>query len=59
MTGLIFDVEQKLLVTEANKRIHAINTDVSTEMSLHIQAYNMKRVMNIMGSVALMKAMAT
>ena len=32
---------------------------VSTEMSLHILAYNMKRVMKIMGSVALMKAMAT
>jgi transposase len=31
---------------------------VSTEMSLHILAYNMKRVMNIMGSVALMRAMA-
>jgi len=30
---------------------------VTTEISLHIQAYNMKRVMNIMGSVALMKAM--
>jgi transposase len=32
---------------------------VSTEMSLHVLAYNMKRVMSIMGSVALMKAMAT
>ena len=32
---------------------------VSTEMSLHILAYNMKRVISIMGSVALMKAMAT
>jgi hypothetical protein len=32
---------------------------VSTEMSLHILAYNMKRVIRIMGSVALMKAMAT
>lgn len=31
---------------------------VSTEMSLHILAYNMKRVISIMGSVALMKAMA-
>ena len=30
---------------------------VSTEMSLHILAYNMKRVISIMGSVALMKAM--
>ena len=30
---------------------------VSTEMSLHILAYNMKRVIRIMGSVALMKAM--
>jgi transposase len=32
---------------------------VSTEMSLHILAYNMKRVMSIMGSMALIKAMAT
>jgi hypothetical protein len=32
---------------------------VSTEISLHILAYNMKRAMNIMGSVALIKAMAT
>lgn len=32
---------------------------VSTEMSLHILAYNIKRVISIMGSVALMKAMAT
>ena len=32
---------------------------VSTEISLHILAYNMKRVIGIMGSVALMKAMAT
>lgn len=32
---------------------------VSTEISLHILAYNMKRVISIMGSVALMKAMAT
>jgi len=31
---------------------------VSTEISLHILAYNMKRVMKIMGSVALTKAMA-
>ena len=31
---------------------------VSTEMSLHILAYNMQRVISIMGSVALMKAMA-
>lgn len=31
---------------------------VSTEMSLHVLAYNMKRVISIMGSVALMKAMA-
>ena len=31
---------------------------VSTEMSLHILAYNLKRVMNIMGSSNLMKAMA-
>lgn len=27
MTGLIFDVEKKLLVIEANRRIDAINTD--------------------------------
>ena len=32
---------------------------VSTEMSLHILAYNLKRVMKIMGSSNLMKAMAT
>jgi hypothetical protein len=32
---------------------------VSTEMSLHVLAYNMKRVINIMGCAALMKAMAT
>lgn len=32
---------------------------VSTEMSLHVLAYNRKRVMNIMGSSHLMKAMAT
>ena len=31
---------------------------VSTEVSLHVLAYNMKRVISIMGSVALMKAMA-
>jgi hypothetical protein len=31
---------------------------VSTEMSLHVLAYNMKRVISIMGSAALMKAMA-
>ncbi len=31
---------------------------VSTEMSLHILAYNLKRVMNIMGGSNLMKAMA-
>ena len=31
---------------------------VSTEMSLHILAYNLKRVMKIMGSSNLMKAMA-
>ena len=29
---------------------------VSTEMSLHVLAYNMKRVMNIMGIEALMEA---
>jgi hypothetical protein len=32
---------------------------VTTEISLHILAYNMKRVMNIMGSVALMKAITS
>lgn len=32
---------------------------VSTEMSLHVLAYNMKRVMRIMGSVALIKAITT
>ncbi len=30
---------------------------VSTEMSLHVLAYNMKRVMSIMGVMALMQAM--
>ena len=29
---------------------------VSTEMSLHVLAYNMKRVMNLMGTQALMRA---
>ena len=32
---------------------------VSTEMSLHVLAYNLKRVINIMGSSHLMKAIAT
>jgi transposase len=31
--------------------------NVKTEMSMHVLAYNMKRVMNIMGVAALMKAM--
>jgi len=31
---------------------------VSTEMSLHVLAYNLKRVMNILGTTALMEAMA-
>ena len=31
---------------------------VSTEMSLHVLAYNMKRVMNLLGSGALLQAMA-
>jgi transposase len=31
---------------------------VSTEMSLHVLAYNMKRVINLMGTTALMEAMA-
>ena len=30
---------------------------VSTEMSLHVLAYNMKRVMNILGVAALIEAM--
>ena len=30
---------------------------VSTEMSLHVLAYNLKRVLNLMGSDALMAAM--
>ena len=30
---------------------------VSTEMSLHVLAYNLKRVMNLMGTTALMEAM--
>lgn len=30
---------------------------VSTEMSLHILAYNMKRVIKLMGTLALMEAM--
>ena len=30
---------------------------VSTEMSLHVLAYNMKRVMQIMGTTRLMEAM--
>jgi hypothetical protein len=32
---------------------------VSTEMSLHILAYNMKRVIKLMGTAALMEAMVT
>ena len=32
---------------------------VSTEMSLHVLAYNLKRVMNILGVVPLMEAMQT
>ncbi len=31
---------------------------VSTEMSLHVLAYNMKRVMNILGAQRLMEAIA-
>ena len=31
---------------------------VGTEMSLHVLAYNMKRVMKIMGTTKLMEAMA-
>ncbi|MGZ8946521.1 MAG: IS1182 family transposase [Methylococcaceae bacterium] len=32
---------------------------VSTEMSLHVLAYNLKRVMNLLGTTTLMDAMAT
>jgi len=32
---------------------------VSTEMSLHVLAYNMKRMINILGVGALMKVMST
>jgi hypothetical protein len=32
---------------------------VSTEISLHVLAYNMKRVMKLLGSGALMEAMMT
>lgn len=32
---------------------------VSTEMSLHVLAYNLKRVMKIMGTTLLMEAMAS
>ena len=32
---------------------------VSTDMSLHVLAYNMKRVMKLLGSGALMEAMMT
>jgi hypothetical protein len=32
---------------------------VSTEMSLHVLAYNLKRVMRIMGIAPLMEAIAT
>jgi hypothetical protein len=31
--------------------------NVSTEMSLHVLAYNLKRVMNILGTTTLMEAM--
>jgi len=31
--------------------------NVSTEMSLHVLAYNLKRVMNILGTTILMEAM--
>jgi hypothetical protein len=33
--------------------------NVSTEMSLHVLAYNMKRVMNIMGTAAMIEAIRT
>jgi len=33
--------------------------NVSTEMSLHVLAYNLKRVMNILGTTTLMEAMVT
>jgi hypothetical protein len=32
---------------------------VSTEMSLHVLAYNLKRVMKVLGIVPLMQAMRT
>ena len=32
---------------------------VSTEMSLHVLAYNLKRVMKVLGVVPLMQAMRT
>ncbi|MBB4151806.1 hypothetical protein GGQ90_005620 [Sphingobium scionense] len=32
---------------------------VSTEMALHVLAYNLTRVLNIMGSKAILKAIAT
>lgn len=32
---------------------------VRTEMSLHVLAYNMKRMINILGAEALIKAMKT
>jgi hypothetical protein len=32
--------------------------NVSTEMSLHVLAYNLKRVMKILGTATLMEAMA-
>jgi hypothetical protein len=33
-------------------------TRVSTEMSLHVLAYNMKRMINMLGVVTLMKVMS-
>jgi len=33
--------------------------NVSTEMSLHVLAYNMKRVINLLGTATLMEAMIT
>ncbi|GGX76869.1 hypothetical protein GCM10007160_00010 [Litchfieldella qijiaojingensis] len=33
--------------------------NVSTEMSLHVLAYNMKRVMNILGTKRLIQSMRT
>ena len=46
----------KLWMGSAHFLTKALNR-VSTEMSLHVLAYNLKRVMNILGAEALMEAM--